>query len=43
VTTLRGIVASSMESIKFYDVGSAQLQVRPRGNMVGVIGITTKH
>jgi hypothetical protein len=42
VTTLRGIAASSIESIKFYDVGSAQYKFG-RGNMAGVIGITTKH
>ncbi len=42
VTTLRGIAASSIESIKFYDVGSAQYKFG-HGNMAGVIGITTKH
>lgn len=42
VTTLRGIAAGSIESIRFYDVGEAQYKFG-HGNMAGVIGITTKH
>jgi hypothetical protein len=42
VTTLRGIAAGSIESIKFYDVATAQYKFG-NGNMAGVIGITTKH
>ena len=42
VSTLRGIAAGSIESIKFYDPASAQYKFG-HGNMAGVIGITTKH
>jgi hypothetical protein len=42
VTTLRGIAAGSIESIRFYDPASAQYKFG-HGNMAGVIGITTKH
>jgi hypothetical protein len=42
ITTLRGIAAGSIESIKFYTPGEAQYKFG-HGNMAGVIGIFTKH
>jgi hypothetical protein len=42
VTTLRGIAAGAIESIKFYDPGEAQYKFG-HGNMAGAIAITTKH
>lgn len=42
VSTLRGIPAGSIESIKFYEAAEAQYKFG-RGNMAGVIGVTTKH
>ena len=42
VSTLRGIAAVSIESIKFYEPAEAQFKFGT-GNMAGVIGVTTKH
>ena len=42
ISTLRGIAAGSIESIKFYTPGEAQYKFG-HGNMAGVIGIFTKH
>lgn len=42
VTTLRGISAASIETIKFYTGSEAQFKFG-RGNAAGVIGIFTKH
>jgi hypothetical protein len=42
VSTLRGIAAASIESIKFYEPAAAQFKFGT-GNMAGVIGVTTKH
>jgi len=42
VTTLQGISAASIETIKFYTASEAQYKFG-RGNAAGVIGIFTKH
>lgn len=41
-STLRGIPAGSIEFIKFYDAAAAQYKYG-RGNMAGVISVSTKH
>jgi hypothetical protein len=42
VSALRGISTASLESIRFYSPAEAQYAFG-RGNMAGVIGVTTKH
>jgi hypothetical protein len=42
VSTLRGISAATIETIKFYSASEAQFKFG-RGNAAGVIGIFTKH
>jgi len=42
ISTLRGIAAGAIESIKFYNASEAQYAFG-RGNMAGVISIVTKH
>lgn len=42
ITTLQGISAASIETIKFYNASEAQFKFG-RGNAAGVIGIFTKH
>jgi hypothetical protein len=42
ISTLRGIAAGSIESIRYYTPGEAQYKFG-HGNMAGVIGIFTKH
>jgi len=42
ISTLRGMAAGSIETIRFYNAAEAQYAFG-RGNMAGVISIVTKH